>query len=63
MKRNGLINDDMDDNNNKYTNVYISKNNLVPDYTKPKSKKDINNINDEEKNNDMFYKEDKMEED
>ena len=56
MKRNGLINDGMDDNNNKYTNVYISKNNLVPDYTKPKSKKDINNINDEEKNKDYIQK-------
>ena len=65
MKRNGLISDDNDDdnNNNKHTNVYISKNNLVPDYIKPKIKKDVNNI-DEEKNNDiLFYKENKMEED
>ena len=63
MKRNGLISDDNDDyNNNKHTNVYINKNNLVPDYIKPKIKKDVNNI-DEEKNNDIFYKENKMEED
>ena len=64
MKRYGLINDDMDNNNNiKNSNVYINKNNLVPDYAKPKIKKDVNNIDDEEKNNDLFNQKNKMEED
>ena len=65
MKRNGLISDNNsnDNYNNNNGNVYINKNNLVPDYAISKIKKGVNNLMDEEKNNDMFYQANKMQED
>ena len=69
MYKNGLIIDNVNNiniNNNVYNkpgNVYINKNNLVPYCSMNKKKKDVNNINDEEKNNEIFYKENVMEED
>ena len=70
MYKNGLIKDDdinnININNNVYNkpvNVYINKNNLVPSCSMNKQKKDVNIINDEEKNNEIFYKENVMEED
>ena len=70
MYKNGLIKDDdinnININNNIYNkpvNVYINKNNLVPSCSMNKQKKDVNIINDEEKNNEIFYKENVMEED
>ena len=69
MYKNGLIIDNVNNiniNNNVYNkpgNVYINKNNLVPYCSMNKQKKDVNNINDEEKNNEIFYKENIMEED
>ena len=56
MKKNGLI----EENNNKLGNVYISKNNLVPDYALGKIRKDVNNISDEAKNNELLYEDNKM---
>ena len=70
MYKNGLIKDDdinnININNNIYNkpvNIYINKNNLVPSCSMNKQKKDVNIINDEEKNNEIFYKENVMEED
>ena len=50
-------------NDNRNSNIYISKNNLMPEHSLNKIIKDVNKINDEEKNNDILYKNNKMEED
>ena len=58
-KINGLDNS----NNNIFGNVYISKNNLIPEHSMNKVMKDTNNnYIDEEKNNEFFYKENIMDE-
>ena len=60
-KINGL--DNSNNNNNIYGNVYISKNNLIPEHSMNKVIKDSNNnFIDEEKNNEFFYKENIMDE-
>ena len=43
-------------------NIYISKNNLIPEHAMYKIIKNVNNRNDEEKNNEILYKENIMDE-
>ena len=61
-KNNGL--DNFNENNGKMNgNVYISKNNLIPEHSMNKVIKDSNNnFIDEEKNNEVIYKDDMMDE-